>query len=98
MGWRRLVVSAPVLRDTAVSVTDRACSRLFSPVRPVCLHTPTYFAFTGRCALFTLSRVHCFVFVAFPVRVFTLSHARNLLSSLAYIAARTANSRPTASR
>ena len=40
MGWRRLVVSAPVLRDTAVSVTDRACSRLFSPVRPVCLYNP----------------------------------------------------------
>ena len=47
MGWRRLVVSAPVLRDTAVSVTDRACSRLFSPVRPVCLYTPTNFSLSG---------------------------------------------------
>ena len=84
MGWRRLVVSAPVLRDTAVSVTDRACSRLFSPVRPVCLHTPTYFAFTGRCALFTLSHVHCFVFVAVPSVCFTLSRAKLALQPRVY--------------
>ena len=52
-----------------LGVTDRACSRLFSPVRPVCLYTPTNFS------LFRVRHTtHFFT---------SLSRARTLLSRLA---------------